>query len=323
MAQNGYSERLLAIIDAQNRIAATKLDLDAVMELVVERARALTEADAAVVELVEGDNMVYAAVAGTACSHKDMRLRRATSLSGTCVATAKTLRSDDTSVDPRVDTEASARVGAGSIVCVPLRHERSVVGVLKVYSAPAHAFEDADVETLELLSGLIAAQLTHADDFADQYDNSRRDSLTGLGNRRAYEERLTAECSRARRHEEPVTLCLLDLDGFKRVNDEHGHPAGDELLRQVGATLARLRAEDSAFRIGGDEFAVLLPNSSAAQAEVAIERLAAHIAARAFGAISASFGLADGPPQPDALHAAADERLLAVKAERRAQATAV
>src|SRR5215213_7558873 len=108
------SERLLAIIGAQNEIASSGLELDAVMHLVVLRARGLAGADGAVVELVDGDEMVSEVVAGTAEAHPDVRVRRDSSLSGMCAALGQVLRSDDTATDPRVDRKTCLHVGAGS-----------------------------------------------------------------------------------------------------------------------------------------------------------------------------------------------------------------
>jgi diguanylate cyclase (GGDEF)-like protein len=89
--------------------------------------------------------------------------------------------------------------------------------------------------------------------------SARVDALTGLGNRRAFEEALTAEVARARRTETRVGLLLLDLDDFKAINDRHGHLAGDRCLRSVAATLSQaVRTDDRCYRWGGDEFAVLL-----------------------------------------------------------------
>jgi len=97
--------------------------------------------------------------------------------------------------------------------------------------------------------------------------NAVTDPLTGLYNRRLFSEAFEKEINRARRYGQPLGLVLLDLHRFKEVNDKHGHPRGDEVLRAAAATLKRaLRASDSAFRIGGDEFALLLPQTDAAQA---------------------------------------------------------
>jgi len=97
--------------------------------------------------------------------------------------------------------------------------------------------------------------------------NAVTDPLTGLYNRRLFEESFEKELNRARRYGQPLGLVILDLHRFKEVNDKHGHPRGDEVLRATATTLKKaLRTSDSAFRIGGDEFALLLPQTDSAQA---------------------------------------------------------
>jgi diguanylate cyclase (GGDEF)-like protein len=97
--------------------------------------------------------------------------------------------------------------------------------------------------------------------------NAVTDPLTGLYNRRLFGESFEKELNRARRYSQPLGLVILDLHRFKEVNDKHGHPRGDEVLRAAAATLKKaLRTSDFAFRIGGDEFALLLPQTDAPQA---------------------------------------------------------
>jgi diguanylate cyclase (GGDEF)-like protein len=309
------SERLRAIIEAQNEIIASGLELDAVMHLVVLRARSLIGADAAVVEIVDGDEIVSRAVAGTAEAHAGLRVPRNSTLSGMCVKLDMALRSDDTSIDARVNRKICAEVGAGSMVCVPLRHDEAVVGVLKVYSAAAHSFDMNDERTLELLAGLIATQMDRAARFEDGTDGDRRDPLTGLFNRQAYDERLVHEAERARRYEHPIGLVLLDVDGLQQVNAELGRPAGDDVLVRIAELISSSRYADGAFRIGGDEFAVLLPETDAAGAAVVGERLAERIAAAglAGGRVTASWGAATHTGDPLVLHERADMRLLTAK----------
>ncbi|HEU5083086.1 MAG TPA: sensor domain-containing diguanylate cyclase [Acidimicrobiales bacterium] len=105
---------------------------------------------------------------------------------------------------------------------------------------------------------------------------ARTDALTGLPNRRAWDEHVEAELERARRHGDPLTLAMVDLDHFKRFNDAHGHVAGDELLAEVADVWrGALRAGDVLARYGGEEFAVLLPGCTTDEAVVLLERLRA------------------------------------------------
>ena len=310
-------KHLRAIIQTQTEIVASELDLDSIMELIAARAQELTGANAGVVEIADGDEMVYRVTTGEATPFLGVRLKQATSLSGLCVAEGRVLHSDDTSTDPRVDAEACRRVNARSMLCVPLAHQDRTVGVLKVYSPVPNGFDSGDVETLELLSKLIAAHMSHANLLAAEAHNGRHDALTGLLNRRAYEERLPVEIARASRYGWPLNLCLLDLDGFKQINDNLGHPAGDRVLQRVAATIDESRLADDGFRIGGDEFAILMPRTVREDAALAATRLCRSIGEIEVGdnPIGASFGLAEGLEDPAALHAAADSELLAAKDE--------
>lgn len=103
--------------------------------------------------------------------------------------------------------------------------------------------------------------------------HAQTDALTGLLNRRAFEERCEAELRRSQRRAEPLTIAMIDLDGFKSINDSLGHATGDAVLKLVGELLQQLRSGEVAARIGGDEFAVLFPGASMASAQGAIDRL--------------------------------------------------
>jgi diguanylate cyclase (GGDEF)-like protein len=117
------------------------------------------------------------------------------------------------------------------------------------------------------------------------------DNLTSLGNHRAFQEDLRREIARAVRHDEAVSLALIDIDDLKVVNDSNGHQRGDEVLAALAEILRGLRAEDRAYRVGGDEFAVLLANTSAKDAKAAMERIRSQAQEKLFGA-TISVGIA-------------------------------
>lgn len=122
------------------------------------------------------------------------------------------------------------------------------------------------------------------------------DGLTGLANRRTFSDRLATCVEYARETETPLSLILLDADRFKPYNDLYGHPAGDEVLRQIGRILTRVsRDSDIPARYGGEEFAVLLPETDAETAAIIADLLRGEIAAHAFAhrEVTASFGVAD------------------------------
>ncbi|MCP5432190.1 MAG: diguanylate cyclase [Alphaproteobacteria bacterium] len=157
-------------------------------------------------------------------------------------------------------------------------------------------------------------------------DLARRDGLTKLRNRRAFDEELAESFARLRRQGEPFSLLALDIDHFKRVNDTHGHSAGDQVLRELAQTATSgLRPFDLVFRTGGEEFSVILPGTDAASAHEAAERLREAIAARPVAAdgaqipVTVSVGLAEAVDgmDPKELVEAADAALYRAKAEGR------
>jgi diguanylate cyclase (GGDEF)-like protein len=155
------------------------------------------------------------------------------------------------------------------------------------------------------------------------YTLARQDELTGVGNYRALHERLAEEISRHARHGREMAVIVLDLDGFKQVNERFGHLAGDAVLSQVGEALrAGIRAEDSVFRQGGDEFSVLAPETGMAEAEELAARLRIRLREIGIGdmRISAQTGFAIYPSDGrtvDGLLGFADVHLLAGKREAR------
>jgi diguanylate cyclase len=311
----GERDRLMAIIKAQSEIAASDLDTNQVMHLVATRAQEITGATSAVIEIPDGDEMVYAVTAGEATPYLGIRLDRQASLSGLSLDQDQVLYCEDTEIDPRVERAASRRVNARSMISVPLRHAGEAVGVLKVYSPEPRRFGPADIETLQLLSEAISAQMAHASLYELRAKESRTDALTGLLNRRAYEERRVIEAARSARYGHSLALCLFDLDGFKGVNDHLGHPAGDEVLQGVAKVIGSSRLTDDTFRIGGDEFAVLMPETTLQGGTIAAERLIAAVAAAQLGggAVTASYGVAATTGDALSLHDAADRALLAAK----------
>jgi diguanylate cyclase (GGDEF)-like protein len=157
--------------------------------------------------------------------------------------------------------------------------------------------------------------------------NAATDPLTGLYNRRLFEEQIQKELNRAQRYTQNLALVMLDLHQFKEVNDRYGHPRGDALLQTVASTLRKsLRTSDYAFRFGGDEFATLLVQSDMEQAATLARRIRNNFAAsiepmQMTTAIGLDYGIAIYPQdgaQREVLVRIADERLYEMKQSQRA-----
>jgi diguanylate cyclase (GGDEF)-like protein/PAS domain S-box-containing protein len=180
------------------------------------------------------------------------------------------------------DTARQAQVGGWrSCVGAPVRVEGRLWGCLTVASPEPHALPAGTERLVERFAALVATALANADARARLEQLATTDGLTGLANHRAFQERLRAEHRQARRHDRPLALAVFDLDGFKGVNDEHGHQQGDHVLAEVGRAFAEhVRDAELAARVGGDEFAVIAPDADATGAFALAERLRAAVEER-------------------------------------------
>lgn len=311
------AEELRRLVLTQDAIGTAATDLDAVLSTVVDQALELSRADAAVVELPEGTDLVYHAAAGTAAEHLHLRIPRAGSLSGRALAEQTVLVCRDSETDPRVDREACRRVGAGSLIVVPLLDGTRAAGVLKVYSSTADAFDPHVAQLLEMLAGMTVAALVRAQLLARLNEQATRDELTGLVNRREWYRQLELALVRAGRSEQALSVVILDVNGLKQVNDRDGHAAGDRLLRSISSRWsATLRESDLLGRIGGDEFAIVLERAGEVSAAEIVDRLRDALDADQ----SAAAGIAtwDGVESAGALVDRADEAMYRQKRTRNA-----
>ena len=266
-------ELLKKIIDTQNLLASAELDLIAFMQLLVNKIHAFVSATGTVVELVEGDFMVYKAVSGTVSNYYELKLPIKNSISGLCVLENRVLISEDTEIDPRVNLEACRKVSARSMVVAPLVFSGKPVGVIKILSKYPNAFNEFHVKILEIMAGFIASGLKHQLLFQEKEkaikklkvtqkhlsDMTKHDYLTKLPNRKFFNTTLNYAMKKLKRKKGLIALMFLDIDHFKWVNDNLGHDKGDELLVKFAGILEKnVREYDLVVRLGGDEFVILL-----------------------------------------------------------------
>ena len=243
-------------------------------------------------------------------------------ITGWAVEHREPVWSNEIHLDPRSEQVPGTPLEPEALICVPLVSRDAVMGALNIYRTSDDAsFTLEEFEVAKGLADAAALALDNARIRAALEYQAQTDSLTGLYNHRHFHERLRAELTRASRARDVVTLVLLDLDDFKRVNDVHGHGIGDHVLIGLAEILTHaVRSSDVAFRIGGEEFAVILPSSDAGDACVLARRISERLGEANFepaGKMTVSIGVAQGPEHamnPRELVACAEMAMMTAKA---------
>jgi len=174
--------------------------------------------------------------------------------------------------------ESLPRAGMRSDMAIPLRSRGRVMGAFRVACRRPHAYDPEDFEVLKRLADLVAVAVENQRLLLATRRMAEVDGLTGISNRRHFQESLAREAGRARGTGKPLAIIMIDVDHFKRINDTRGHLAGDAVLRHVAQTVARLlRRSDLLARYGGEEFAALLAGADRKSAAVVADNLRAAI----------------------------------------------
>ena len=249
-------------------------------------------------------------------------------LTGWGVEHRQAARVNQAHLDPRVATvPGTPENEPEAMVTIPLIARDSVKGALNIYRLGEHAsFDDDEFELAKRFGDAAALALDNAQIRAQLEHQAMTDPLTGLYNHRAFHERLREALAHASRAHEAVSVLMLDIDDFKRVNDIYGHGAGDEILRGLADTLKdSVRSSDVVYRLGGEEFAVVITSGSPQNAEQLAHRLVNRVEATDFdfaGRITISVGLARGPEHamnPRELIACAEAAMMSAKARGKNQ----
>jgi diguanylate cyclase (GGDEF)-like protein len=203
---------------------------------------------------------------------------------------------------------------------VPLVGKTGRIGWLGVFSRdPDVRFGDEDVRRLEELAERVAPAIENARRFREARQLADLDSLTGLHNRRYFYETLGREVDRAQRYQRLLSLVIVDVDGFKEINDRIGHLAGDAVLAEIADRIRQVvRSADIPCRVGGDEFAVIVPEVEVGQARQLVGRIQRAVSSQPIaraGRVRVSAGVADLQPNdsPTTMFERGDESLYATK----------
>lgn len=297
------AERLLRIVETCREIIVAASNINRSMRVIVEKVAQITNAEGATIAFPEGNEIVGVAASRRLQSHLGLRVPIEASFPGLVFSSGQVQVVHDGNDDPRVTPIRVKKLKINGIVGVPLLQKSHVVGVLLVFAREEGGFGNEDVTVITMLGQIVSAAIEHARSMEEMYRESRHDSLTGLNNRRAFDETIKQELMRLKRYNVPFSLILYDLDDFKGINDRYGHIAGDEVLRTVGAAFKQqMRDTDTAFRFGGDEFAILCSSTHQPQALLAAERISKALSGvQATYTVSASYGVSEAKPEDDIL----------------------
>ena len=316
-------QRKAAQLEAINAIARQSTAVLEINELMDKVCKVISQAfgvDHVSILMKEDDKLVMRGTSGRLTPL--MKLGDALpSGSGLC---ARALLTGKTVLENNVTAVAGYVPGLKESVaemCVPLIAFGETLGVLALDSAGADAFLPEDVQTLEAVADMCATSIQNAHYFERVRQMAYLDGLTGIFNRRFFEMRIVEEVERASRYNLSMAVVMIDIDNFKRINDDFGHLLGDEVLKQISRICQEhLRKPDVLCRFGGEEFAVLLPETTGERALGVAEKLRQMVAAYPFPGIprpvTFSAGVADLPRHGrsrDELVQAADAALYAAK----------
>lgn len=261
-AINAIAKQTTAVLDLKDL-------LDKVCSLVLESF----PVDHVSLLLKDEEHLVMRAHRGrlTSSIGDDERLPANVGLWSEAFDTGKTLVQGDLTLAPKsVETFKESQ----SRMCIPLISFGQTLGVLVLDSKRREAFNPADARPLESVADICATAIQNAHYVERVRHLANIDGLTGIFNRRYFEKQIADELERSRRYDTELTVMMVDIDHFKRLNDEFGHLLGDEVLRQASSIFSQqLRKNDVVCRYGGEEFAILLPQTNFQQALAVAEKL--------------------------------------------------
>ncbi len=278
--QSEFRQRTLAeTLRSISLALSSSLKTSAILDILLDQIKNVIPYNTALVMLVEGEEAITGSYRGYenydlagVIEHYRMPLEQNALLQNM-------MRSGQPQVIPDIAAEPaweSTPLWAceGSWLGAPLVARGQTLGFLVLNQCEPGFYTPEHARSLEMLTSHVALALVNANIYNEAERAATIDFLTGAYNHRHFQQSLRLELERSRRYGQPLSLLMIDLDYFKKVNDTYGHPVGDQILRRMAARLKNeLRSSDLLARYGGEEFAILLPNTPAAGLEVLAERL--------------------------------------------------
>jgi diguanylate cyclase (GGDEF)-like protein len=318
----------LTIFHDVAKALTSSLDLDSILQTIMDKMAEYFRPDNWSLLMLdeERDELYFAIAVGPAAeSLKNVRLKVGEGIAGWVAKNGEQVVVPDVYTDVRFAKriDEMTKWETRSIICVPLRSKHRVLGVIQLINVNMEGFSDHEF-FLQSLCDFAAIAIENANSVKKIQDLTITDDCTGLYNARHLLKTLETEVYRSARFNYEFTVLFIDLDHFKRVNDTHGHLIGSKLLAEIGYLIkAQLRLIDYAFRYGGDEFVVLLPQTGKESSLVVARRLLENMRESCFCKeenlnlnVLASIGLATYPHDAKTPHDVirqADEMMYLVK----------
>src|SRR3954463_4496692 len=293
----------------------SSLDLDAVLQTVMDNIAKFFKPDTWSLLMVDEqkEELYFAIAVGPAADTlKTLRLKVGEGIAGWVAKHGESLIVPDVYTDPRFAKriDEMTKWQTRSMISVPLKSKHRVLAVIQLINCPIENFGESEMFFLHSLCDYAAIAIDNAHSVEKIQELTITDDCTGLYNARHLYKTLETEVYRSSRFGYEFSILFIDLDHFKTVNDTHGHLIGSKLLAEIGYLIkAQLRLIDFAFRYGGDEFVVLLPQTSKDQALVVAKRLRDALRASAFCReeglnlnVRASIGVATYPHDAHSAH---------------------
>lgn len=256
---------------------SSTIKLDEILDIAITSGKAIVDYDMAAFILKEnGENLKIAEAKGyKAAELKDKLFKPDESIVGWVIKNGKPLTfSDFQNRNRNISVFPGQSLSVRSLLCLPLPAKDDTIGALLIASKKENFFSPYETKIFEMIAAHAAVQIANAMMYQQMEKMATTDGLTGLFNHRYFQERLASEINRSERYQEKLSLILVDIDHFKKVNDTYGHPAGDKILKGVANILSSsIRTVDVAARYGGEEFAVILVNTDGRGAKETAERI--------------------------------------------------